>query len=142
MIKLSRLTDYAVVILTEMGREKGVIMSVSSLSERTKIPEPTVSKALKLLTKHGVVNSTRGINGGYSLDIDSCDVLVSDIVEAMEGPIALTACVDSSSNGCSIEDTCILNNRWTPVNVAVRNALSGISLNDLVPNFINKSMRA
>ena len=136
MIKLSRLTDYAVVILSEITRERGGLVSASILAERTRIPEPTVSKILKKLTKKGMLRSIRGANGGYHCDMDTADISVADIIEAIEGPIALTACVSGSPKNCPIEDTCLLGNRWNPVNRAVQAALAEVSLTDLIPDFV------
>lgn len=132
MIKLSRLTDYAVVILAEMAKEKGALVSAASLSERTNLPEPTVAKVLKLLTKANLVVSTRGVNGGYVLEREKQDVKVTDIIEAMEGPIALTACcVTEGHESCEREDRCALNGRWNPVNKVMKTALSNVTLADM-----------
>lgn len=132
MIKLSRLTDYAVVILAEMAREKGGVLSAAGLSVRTKLPEPTVSKILKLLAKGGLITSVRGINGGYILEQTDGTLKVTDIIEAMEGPIALTACVSGSHDDCALERMCAMNGRWNKVNVAIRTALSDVTLADMV----------
>lgn len=132
MIKLSRLTDYAVVILAEMAKEKGGVLSAAGLSVRTKLPEPTVSKILKLLAKGGLITSVRGINGGYILEQTDGTLKVTDIIEAMEGPIALTACVSGSHDDCALERMCAMNGRWNKVNVAIRTALSDVTLADMV----------
>ena len=136
MIKLSRLTDYAVVILSEIVQRRGKIVSASSLAKRTGIPAPTVSKILKKLTKKGLLHSIRGTSGGYHCDKSTADITVADIIEAIEGPIALTACVSGSQKNCSMEDTCLLSNRWNPVNSAVQSALAKVSLTDLIPDFM------
>lgn len=132
MIKLSRLTDYAVVILAEMAREKGAVLSASGLSARTNLPEPTVSKILKLLSKGGLVTSTRGASGGYVLEQTTRSVKVTDVIEAMEGPIALTACVSGSHEDCALERMCAMNGRWNKVNLAIRTALADVTLADMV----------
>jgi FeS assembly SUF system regulator len=131
MIKLSRLTDYAVVILAEMAKNTENLASAAYISEVTNIPEPTVSKVLKLLAKSDIIGSTRGVNGGYALNIKSKDLKVTDVIEAMEGPISLTACVAGSDDECVLESMCALSGRWNPVNNAMKTALSQVSLADM-----------
>lgn len=132
MIKLSRLTDYAVLIMAEMAREGGARVSAARLAEQAGLPEPTVAKILKILTKHGLIRSVRGVNGGYVLESMATDINVTAIIEAMEGPIALTACADQNHENCALEGICALNGRWTPVNNAIKTALSGVTLADMV----------
>lgn len=132
MIKLSRLTDYAVVILAEMAKEKDSVLSAAELSDRTNLPEPTVSKILKLLSGAGLVVSIRGVNGGYILRQTINSLKVTDVIEAMEGPISLTACVDSSHENCALESMCAMNGRWNKVNLAIRTALADVTLADMV----------
>ena len=93
MLKLSRLTDYAVVVLTIMENQGRDPVSAAILAEQSKLPEPTVAKILKLLAGGGLVNSIRGIKGGYILEKDLADISVKDVIHALDGPIALTACV-------------------------------------------------
>ena len=131
MIKLSKLTDYAVVILAQMAQEKGALLSASTLSERAGLPEPTVSKILKLLGKAGIIESARGVSGGYRLDKLAENLPVTAIITAMEGPIALTACVDDSEESCALQGVCAMNGRWSPVNRALRAALENVTLADM-----------
>ena len=132
MIKLSRLTDYAVVIMAEMAKNKSVRMSASALSVCTALPEATVAKVLKILTKDGLINSTRGVNGGYMLVIMPDDLNVRTIIEAMEGPITLASCVKGSQENCALEGMCGVNGRWTPVNAAIKAALAQVTLTDML----------
>ncbi len=134
MIKLSRLTDYAIVIMAAMARREGASLSASSLAEQTALPEPTVSKVLKLLVKGGVISSIRGVNGGYALKARPADIRVGDIIAAMEGPIALTSCVKGSKDTCSIESLCMLHGRWNVVNIAIKTALDNVTLADMLPS--------
>lgn len=133
MMKLSKLTDYAVVILADMAGRGGALVSASSLSASTALPEPTVSKILKLLVKGGIIASMRGINGGYRLNDSPQTIRVSAIIAAMEGPISLTACVEGGSEGCAREGVCQLRGRWTVVNTAIRTALENVTLADMLP---------
>lgn len=131
MIKLSRFADYAVVILAEMASNAGMRMAASDLSKRINLPEPTVAKILKALTKGGILSSARGVNGGYGLTRGAAAITVADIITAMEGPISLTECADMKSS-CSFEGHCAMNGRWGKVNVAVRTALESVTLVDLM----------
>ena len=131
MIKLSRLTDYAVVVLAEMARTPGSVMPAAGLAEKTGLPEPTVSKVLKLLAGSGLVTSVRGVSGGYRLDRAAAALPVTEIIAAMEGPIALTACTEGSQDRCALEGSCALNGRWTPVNRALQAALGQVTLADM-----------
>lgn len=132
MIKLSRLADYAVVVLTEMaGAGADARLSSSALAAQTKLPEPTVAKILKNLTRGGILESVRGVNGGYMLARPAAQISVADIVAAMDGPVSLTDC--ASDKNCILQEQCILHGRWGKLNMAVRTALEGVSLNDLLP---------
>lgn len=132
MIKLSKMTDYAVVILAEMARGKGALMTASSLSAQTGLPEPTVSKVLKLLVKGDVIVSTRGVNGGYTLEKAPDSVTIAAVITALDGPVALTACVEGSEECCSLEHKCPLKGQWNPVNAAMKAALENVTLAQMI----------
>ena len=132
MIKLSKLTDYAVVVLAEMARNPQSLLSATVLAERTGVPEPTVSKVLKTLARHELISSTRGVSGGYSLSAKAEDISVTAIITAMEGPISLTACVSGSEDSCALLNMCGVNGRWSAVNDAIKSALAPITLADMV----------
>jgi len=132
MIKLGRLTDYAVTLLTQMISGKAGVWAASDLAEKTGLPMPTVSKILKQLAKAGVVRAQRGASGGYRLALAPSDLSVAAIVEAMDGPIALTECTESGDHGCSVEPICPMRGNWDKVNRAVRQALATVSLADMV----------
>ena len=136
MLRLSKLTDYAVVVLARLARDGGVGTSVQtalSLAADTGIAEPTVAKVLKMLAQAGLVEGVRGPRGGYRLMRPMAAVPLSEIIAAIDGPIALTACVDGGSGNCEAECVCPVRGRWDPVNDAIRRALSGITLADLAP---------
>ena len=132
MLKLNKMTDYAVVVLGQMARDPGRVRTAAALSETTAIPLPTVSKLLKTLAGVGLVTSHRGANGGYSVDRAAEQVTVADIVQAIDGPIALTACVDVSDGQCEVSGSCPISGNWDRVNQAVRRALEDVTLADLL----------
>lgn len=142
MFRLSRLTDYGFVILSQMARHVGETTTAPELAEATALPLPTVAKTLKQLAKSGVIESHRGAGGGYMLDRKPEAVSVAQIISALDGPVALTACVDGSEGSCDVEDQCPMRGHWDPINMAVKTALDSISLADIVnnpsvPDFIN-----
>lgn len=128
MIKLSKMTDYAVVVLADMAGRNGMLVSATTLAESTKLPEPTVSKILKLLARHDIVNSVRGMNGGYSLNKEPDEITMAVVIAATDGPITLTACVDQSTECCDRASNCSMKGQWNPVNQAMQRALEDVSL--------------
>jgi len=130
MLKLSKLTDYAVVVLVRLASSSNVQTS-PGIAAATGIPEPTVAKVLKTLTAAGLVTSQRGARGGYRSMRMLSDIPIADVIGAVDGPIALTACVDGSVNECESQALCPMKGRWDPVNQAIHRALSGITLADM-----------
>lgn len=130
MLRLSKLTDYAVVVLTRLEAEGGV-QTAPGLAAATGIAEPTVAKVLKTLGHAGLVESQRGARGGYRLARKLAALPLSDVIVAIDGPIALTACVDGGSGLCEAEAICPVRGRWDPVNDAIRAALGAITVADL-----------
>ena len=133
MIKLNKMTDYAVVCLGMLARNPGHSMSATELSKETGLTLSTVQKLLKLLMiKSELIIAQRGSQGGYILNKKSSDISVVQIIEALDGPISITACVDSSDNFCEVSNICFLGGKWNKVNEVIRNSLNDISLDDLL----------
>lgn len=132
MLRLSRLTDYAVVVLAAMAARQGCVLSSAALAEQTHVPEPTVAKILKMLARDGVVDSVRGAAGGYRLDKTAETVSIGAVVTAVEGPVALTACVEGSQQPCGMRECCPLRGKWDPVNEAIRAALASVTVADVM----------
>ncbi len=130
MLRLSKLTDYAVVVLTQLAEGQDLQTS-PAIAASTGIPEPTVAKVLKTLAAAGLVASSRGARGGYRLLKPPSRIPVADVIRAMDGPIALTACVDGSVIECGSRGMCPMHGRWDPVNAAITAALTAISLADM-----------
>lgn len=129
MLKLSRLTDYAVAAMVRLGAAGGAETS-PAIAAGIGVPEPTVAKVLKSLAAGGLVSSRRGVNGGYRLDRPLNEISVVDVISAIDGPIALVSCVEGVGAGCE-NQLCPLVGRWDPVNQAIHEALSGITLADM-----------
>lgn len=130
MLRLSKLTDYAVVVLVRLSQGAEVQTS-PGIAQATGISEPTVAKVLKTLAVRGFVVSQRGAHGGYRLARSLADIAIAEVIGAIDGPIALTACVDGASGGCDVLQLCPVRGRWDPVNAAIREALASISLEDM-----------
>ncbi len=130
MLRLSKLADYAVVVLVRLS-QAAPCQTSPGVSAAVGIPEPTVAKVLKALATAGLVSSQRGARGGYRLAQPLSQISVAAVVTAIDGPIALTACVKGSSVGCEAECMCPVRGRWDLVNIAIREALSAISLADM-----------
>ena len=131
MFKVNKLTDYATVVLIDIARSDGRLSSFQ-LARRTGIPLPTVSKLMKNLSRTGLAQASRGATGGYKLGRETTDISIADIIQAVEGPIALTACADTSEEHCGIENVCPVQGKWNRVNSSVRAALQEVTLADMV----------
>ncbi len=140
MLRLSKLTDYAVVVLVRLSKGDEVQTS-PGIAAATGIPEPTVAKVLKTLAAGGLVASQRGARGGYRLMRSLAAIPVSDVIAAIDGPIALTACVDGAAATCDSQEICPMRGRWNPVNHAIRQALSDITLADMMEAAIPPAFR-
>lgn len=134
MLKLSKLTDYATVILSVIAKDRRRIHGPLELSETTGIALPTVSKILKILTKAGVLSSTRGAKGGYSLAKEPERISVAAVISALEGPIALTEC-SASHQGCDQASGCRIQGNWHLINQKVAYALESVTLADMIMPF-------
>jgi len=129
MLRISRLTDYATVILANLGG--GALASAADIAERTHIGVPTVSKLLKELQHAGLVRSVRGAHGGYQLARAASEISAADIIDAVEGPVALTECANGNGN-CDIEATCQVGHGWQRISLSIRRALAEVSLDELL----------
>ena len=144
MLRVSKLADYAVVVLVRLAADNDcvdcAVQTSPSLAASTGVPEPTVAKVLKALSMAGLVLSQRGARGGYRLQRPLESISMAEVIAAIDGPIALTACVDGSVSGCEVQRMCAVHGRWDLVNDAIRDALSRISLADMreagVPAFL------
>lgn len=130
MLRIGKLTDYATVILANLATDRSRLLNAGALSERTHIAAPTVAKLLKQMHRAGLVNSTRGTHGGYQLARDPEQISAAAILDALEGPIALTQC-SAGSGQCGIEHSCSTGRTWQRLSLAIRRALSEVTLAQL-----------
>ena len=131
MLRISKLTDYGTVVLAHLAASDGEIVSAADVATATGLHLPTVSKLLKSLAKAGLVVSTRGANGGYTLAKSADDISAADVIDALEGPVSITECSSHDSH-CEHEGVCNVGNAWQRVNIAIRRALDDVTLRDLL----------
>ncbi len=130
-MRINKLTDYSIVILTNMvinGDKK--MYTAKELSEITEIPLPTVTRILKMLSNKELLDSQQGPQGGYSLTKSAENTSVREVIEAMEGPIALTECSDDDC-GCAYETSCAVGKPWQKINKAIIDVLQNINLAEM-----------
>ncbi len=132
MIRITKQSDYGIVLLVHLARS-GVRsrLSARDLATATQLPVPMVSKILKLLVRGGLVGSTRGVNGGYRLARPAREISIVTALDALEGPVGLTECIDSPG-ACGLETCCSVRSIWQHLNLRVRAALEAVSLDEMV----------
>lgn len=131
MIRITKQTDYGIVLTSHMAGEAGRMFTATELADETQLPVPMVSKILKHLARHGVLTSYRGANGGYALSRPPSEIAISEVITALEGPIAITECIDDGPGDCNHEPVCPMRGNWQVINRAVRRALDGITLAEM-----------
>lgn len=142
-MRLSSLADYAVVMMSAAARHCGeralgangesrlARINAGQIAEETGLPLPTVQKLVSRLSAAGLLRSVRGAGGGFRLARPAAAISLAEIVEAIEGPIAMTACVETGRHDCGLEGSCVVRPHWPVVNAAVRGALAEVSLTSL-----------
>jgi FeS assembly SUF system regulator len=130
MIRITKQTDYGIVLLTHLASHSDRLYNAPELAAEAHLPLPMVSKILKLLAREGVLASHRGVKGGYSLARDPEAISMASIIAALEGPIAITECIDVGSD-CSHQPLCKVRSNWERINDALQQALAGITLAEM-----------
>jgi FeS assembly SUF system regulator len=132
MLRLNKMTDYAVVMMAQMACQPERVRTAQDIARATGVPSPSVSKLLKALARGRLLESQRGASGGYRLARPAGRISIAAIIDAVEGPISLTACVEQGPGCCEVEEICPMRGGWDRVNQAVRTALEEVSLADMV----------
>jgi len=134
MIRITKIADYGILLLAEMASSgPGTVHNARCLSDSTRIPQPMVSKILKLLAKEHLLISHRGQKGGYSLSRSATEISVAEIITALEGPIAIIECADHDNDHlCDLQEVCSVSSPWQKINDAVCGALSAITLEEMI----------
>ena len=133
MVRLSKLADYGLLLMTLIARgESFGQRTARDLAVESHLPLATVSKLLKELLQSGLLVSHRGIKGGYLLAREPQEISLIEIIAAIEGPMALTECSTEVTGLCNIEAGCPIKSNQRIINQAVRGVLERITLSDLV----------
>jgi FeS assembly SUF system regulator len=128
---MTKQADYAIVLMTRMASAPEQRFNATEIASATGLPQPIVSKILKLLTRQELLSSHRGAKGGYLLAHSADQISIAQIIEAVEGPIGITECVDDTPGECSQEPICPVRSNWQRINEAVREALGEITLDEM-----------
>ena len=134
MLRITKQADYGIVLLGQFARlEPGGMLSAKDLASETGIPQPMVGKILKQLVREGLLGSQRGVNGGYQLTRRPEDMSLVEIIECLEGPIAVTACCDVVDAGsCQIQTSCRTRVNWRRISDRIHAMLSETTLADMI----------
>ncbi|MDB3954634.1 SUF system Fe-S cluster assembly regulator [Alphaproteobacteria bacterium] len=136
MIKVSRMADYAVLLVCKMSKNQDKFYSANELSLNTSLKTTTINKILTKLTKANITSSIRGVTGGYKLAMGADDISVGNIIDIIDGRVALTVCVEKGeNNNCELESVCTSRSNWQVINNAVCNALNSISIEEMANPF-------
>lgn len=130
MLRLSKMTDYGALVLAQMARRPDAVHTAAELADATRLAAPTASKLLKLLTKGGLLASQRGSHGGYTFARPPAKISAADIIDAIEGGMGITECAGDHSQ-CGIEAHCEVGSAWQRINLAIRDALKSVTLEQL-----------
>jgi FeS assembly SUF system regulator len=131
MIRMSRLTDYGIVLMSHVAAHPEHVHTAAEVAAEAQLPLPTVSKLLRVLTRRGLLVSQRGVKGGYTLSRPARAISLAAIISALEGPIALTLCTVGTRPDCEYQPRCPVSGRWQRINWAIRQALEDIPLSDM-----------
>ena len=131
MIRLSKLADYGIVMMTNMARHPQRQHNAAEIAAESHIPLPMASKILKALARAGLLASHRGAKGGYGLARDAGAITVAQVIVALEGPIAMTSCIEDGPGDCMIESLCPARANWQRINDAIRRALDEITMAEM-----------
>ncbi len=128
MIRITRLSDYGIVLLSHLAVQPTRLYTAPDLASEARLPAPMVSKILKKLARSGLLASHRGAHGGYNLARPAADITVAEIITALEGRIAVTECIEDA---CGNQAFCPVESNWQRINRAIQDALTGITLAEM-----------
>ena len=131
MLRITKQADYGIVLMSRLANQPETLHNAASLAAEEQLPGPIVSKILKILARGGLLESHRGVKGGYTLSRPPESISVAEIISALEGPIAVTECIEDGPGECSQEPFCAVRGNWQQINLAIREALEAISLAEM-----------
>ena len=119
MLRLNRMTDYAILVLGVLHGRPDVLLSSAQIAQHAQLTQATAAKIIKALGSAGLVTTIRGTKGGCQLALPASAISIADVIEAIEGPIALTACVEGAEEPCSVQQGCFMSGSWNHINGAI-----------------------
>jgi FeS assembly SUF system regulator len=131
VIRLSKLADYGIVVATHLARHPDRQQTAPEVAAATSVPQPMTAKILKQLVRSELLVSHRGARGGYGLARPAARITVAEVIEALDGPIAITSCIDPGPHDCGIISLCPTRANWQRINHAIRDALCGVTLDEM-----------
>ena len=131
MLRITKMTDYAVLILSNLALHDNKLLTAKEIASETHISLPTTQKILKKLNRKNLVISKQGASGGYTLDSETKSLSVATLLEKLDGDLSITQC-SSNDDQCEVEDFCNIGNAWQMINLRVQWALNDITLGDLI----------
>ena len=120
MIRITKITDYGIVLMSHLAMTPERLYNAPDLAAEAHLPLPMVSKILKQLARGGLLESQRGVHGGYALARQAEEISVVEIISALEGPIAMTECIEGAPGDCDYELSCPVRSNWNRINQAIR----------------------
>ncbi|MCD6039271.1 MAG: putative HTH-type transcriptional regulator [Gammaproteobacteria bacterium] len=140
MLRISKLTDYAIIILIRLALNAQRIVSAAGIAEEVHLALPTVSKILKILAEAKLVISFRGPGGGYQLAKNATETTIAEVVLVMEGKLAMTECC-APINDCDLDSLCAVKENWQVINKMIFSVLAGFTLHDMIRPLEKSSMK-
>ena len=131
MLRLNRMTDYAILVLAVLAARRDELVASAMIAHHTQLNQTTIAKIAKELVRAGIIVAERGVNGGYRLARAPAAITAAQVIEAIGGPIALTACVEGVADPCETRHGCFMSGNWNEVNEALRTALDNLTLEKL-----------
>lgn len=130
-MSINKHSDYAIVILAYFSKNPLELVSAKGLSQNLKLPYPMVSKLLKILVKAELLSSIQGARGGYRLKKSADEISIASVIEAVEGPIAMTECATGNHSGCHVQNSCTIKPHWAIINSVIKESLAKLTLSSL-----------
>jgi len=130
MFKLSKKTEYSLLVLRHLARQGDEVCTVKDLARECRLPQPLLAKLMQQLARRNLVRSEQGVRGGYRLNRDLTQISLADVVESVDGPISLTACKQDDDR-CERHSFCDLKTTIAPVQRQMRKYLQEVRVSDL-----------
>lgn len=141
MLRISKLADYGTMVLAHLAQHPDQSHNAKSIAGKTRLQLPTVSKILKILAQQSLVTSQRGVLGGYRLAQPASQISLAQIIQAMDGGIALTTC-GHGTGLCHVQDVCTIQHNWLVISQSIHDALSAVSLADVLKPLSKQTIKA